>query len=478
MSGRNAREPAAAARVGSAGRPFADGSDTIVALSTPPGEGALAVVRLSGPGAIPIADRVFRGARPLSEAPAGSVRLGRILDAGTGERIDQVLATVLRAPRSYTGEDTVEISGHGGSFVSRRIVEALIDAGARPATPGEFTRRAFLNGRIDLAQAEAVADLIHARGERAARNALAQVEGGLTARLSAITDRILDVLAPLEAFIDFGDDVPEPPGRDAALANIARALSGLDALLGERERARLIEEGVTVAIVGRPNVGKSSLLNALAGCDRALVHDAPGTTRDTIDVTVSVEGIPLRLVDTAGIRGTPDPVESAGVERSFRALDAAHLTLMVIDGSAPPTDDDAAVAARLGDRPAIVVRNKSDLGDDAASRRFAEERGRSARAVSALTGEGLPELIRDVLEEAGFRGGEEGVLMTRARHYDVLARARGALGRAERAFHEHAFADMIAQELREALGALGEISGKGVGAEVLDRIFATFCIGK
>ncbi len=450
-----------------------------MALSTPPGEGALAVVRVSGPRAIPIAARVFRAAVALADIPTHTVQLGLVADPASGDPIDQVLALVLRAPRSYTGEDTVEISGHGGTFVSRRIVEALVDAGARPATPGEFTRRAFLNGRIDLAQAEAVADLIHARGERAVRNALAHIEGGLERRLEGLNESILGVLAPLEAFIDFGDDVPEPPGRVQALEKIAAALAEIETLLGGRKRALMLTEGVVVALVGRPNVGKSSLLNALSGLDRALVHDVPGTTRDTIDVSMTLEGVPVRLVDTAGIRSTPDPVESAGVERSRKALDAAHLTLLVLDGSEPPTEDDEAVAALVAERPRLVVRNKVDLGDDAVNRVFAERSGGAVQAVSALTGSGVPQLLDEVARAVGMNAGsDEGVMMTRARHYDALTRARAALGRAEAGYAERAFADMIAQELRDALGALGEVTGKGVGPEVLDRIFSTFCIGK
>lgn len=453
--------------------------ETIVALSTPAGRGALSVVRLSGPAARQIGQRLFCGRRSLLDVPARHAELGTIRSPADGAVIDQVLALVLPGPRSFTGEDMVEFSGHGSPLVARLLIDAAVAAGARPAGPGEFTRRAVLNGRLDLAQAEAVADLIAARGERALRNALAQLDGGLTRRIGALRERLVAVLAPLEAFIDFGDDVPSAPGSADTRRALLATRDGLDELLQGNARARLLNEGARVVLVGRPNVGKSSLLNALAGEDRALVHDTPGTTRDLVDVEVVFGGVPVRLVDTAGIREATDPVERAGVERARRSADAAALTLLLVDGSIPLTPADHEARSLIGGTPDLIVANKSDLGSDPAAASLAATAGVPILALSALNGAGVPEL-RDWLtgKISELAGAEEDMVMTRARHYEILARARAAVERARSGIDEGAFADMLAAELREALAALGEITGESAGPEVLDRIFSAFCIGK
>lgn len=453
--------------------------ETIVALSTPPGEGALAIVRLSGPEALSIADRLFHGRRRLAEAPSRVVQLGTICHGDRDETIDQVLAVVMKGPRSYTGEDVVEFTGHGGTLVSRLMIAAAVEAGARPAHPGEFTRRAFQNGRIDLAQAEAVLELIQARGERAVRNALSQLNGGLSARIGIARQAVLDVLAPLEAFIDFGDDVPEAPGIAEAIPRVMRARDAVDQLLAGDRRGRLISDGATIVLAGKPNVGKSSLFNAIAGLDRALVHDVPGTTRDTIEVVLSLDGVPVNLVDTAGIRATVDPVERAGVDRSHRAVASAQLVLLVVDASTEPDADDRRIAKILANDPVLLVRNKSDLGDEASSADWARQTGWPVRLVSAADGSGMTRLLGDITAQVlGDAGGEEGVTMTRARHYEALRRARAALDRALEAIETKAFADMTAAELREALQSLGEVTGENAGPDILDRIFSSFCIGK
>lgn len=457
--------------------------DVIAALATPAGTGALAVVRLSGAGAEAVAELVFRGHRPLSTMPSHQLRRGVIVHPDRpDEPIDDVLAVVMRAPRSYTGETVVEFSGHGSPEAARNIVEALIHAGARPAAPGEFTRRAFMNGKMDLAQAEAVAELVEARGHRARRNALSQLHGGLSDQVAALRHRLLEELAPLEAFIDFGDDVPEAPGADRLAVAIADVRVGIDRFLGGRQRGRLMTHGATVALAGRPNVGKSSLLNALAGQERALVHDAPGTTRDVIDVEISLGGYAVRMVDTAGIRATMDPVESAGVERARRAVKDADVALLVLEAPEPPSEDDRLVAALIDDRPVLVVRNKIDLGDDLTCREFAAQVAGTTGAVqhvSARRGDGLDDLLACLSGRImAAAGDDEGPVMTRLRHYEALFRAEAALERATVALAGGAFADMLAAELRESLSALGEITGQSVGPEILDQIFSRFCIGK
>lgn len=452
--------------------------DTIAAVSTPAGQGALAIVRFSGCDAVAIADRVFAGRRSLAESPSRVVQLGTVRDP-EGRAIDHVLATVMRAPRSYTGEDVVEFSGHGGLLVSRLILDAVLRAGARPAQPGEFTRRAFLSGRIDLAQAEAVIGIIQARGERALRNALAQLEGGLSARVGAVRETLLGILAPIEAFIEFGDDVPEPP--DAAWIREGLRTAGaavLDLLAGSR-RGRLMAEGISVGLVGRPNVGKSSLLNALCGQDRALVHEAPGTTRDTVDAVVTLRGVPVRLVDTAGVGDTDDPVERAGVDRARRVMETSDLCIFVMDAAIPPGEGELALAAELGRRPFLVARNKVDLGDDPESRRFAAGLEVATCVVSAVKGRGVPGLLEALgAEVERLTGGDEDVAMAGARHDDALRRAGAALERGERALAAGSCVDMLAADIREALDALGEVTGERAGPDVLARVFSQFCVGK
>ena len=462
--------------------------DTITALATAPGPAGLAVLRVSGDRALEVSDRVFRGAAPLARAAGHTLHHGWAVDAtrrdanGTEARLDEVVAAVFRAPRSYTGEDTVEWSCHGGQVPARRVLSALRSAGARLAGPGEFTLRAFLRGRLDLAQAEAVADLVHAETESAGDLALAQLAGALSRRLAALEERVTDAAAEVEARVDFAEDVGgvEIPGhvRDA----IAAAGSELEDLLAGAPWARAVREGVRVPLVGRPNAGKSSLFNALLGEDRAIVTPEPGTTRDRVSERLDIGGVPVTLSDTAGVRDATGQVEALGVERALAALDGAAVAVWVVDGSRPlELDGDPLVPHLLG-RRVLVALTKSDLGravPESAARNGLPGTELRVVSVSAVTGEGL-ESLRGAL--AAFLGADRAGGLSGAvanpRHTDALARARAALARAGEAGASGSPGEIVALELRESLAALGEVSGRHASEDLLERIFARFCIGK
>jgi len=462
--------------------------DTIAALATAPGPAGLAVLRVSGDRALAVSDRVFRGAAPLVRAAGHTLHHGWAVDdsrhdgSDTERRLDEVVAAVFRAPRSFTGEDTVEWSCHGGPLPARRVLHALLAAGARLAGPGEFSLRAFLHGRIDLAQAEAIADLVHAETESAGDLALAQLSGTLSRRLAALEERLLGCVAEVEARVDFADDVGgvEIPAhvRDA----IAGVLEELEALLESAPWGRAVREGVRIPIVGRPNAGKSSLFNALLGEERAIVASQPGTTRDRVSEKLEIAGVPVTLSDTAGVRDARDPVEAMGVERSLAALDGAAIVLWVVDGSQPFEPDGDPLPARLAGRRVVVAMTKADLGKVADPMTLARAMNAAewwAAHVSVVTGEGLAELNAALAVElgAGTPGGLAAAIAN-PRHTEALARARAALARAGDAASTGAPGEIVALELRDSLAAIGEVSGRHASEEVLERIFARFCIGK
>jgi len=445
--------------------------DTIAAVATPFGEGAIALLRLSGPEAVPIAARWFRGQIPPDRWRPGRQMFGRWVDTD-GRAVDDVLLTVRRGPASYTGEDLVEVSCHGGIVVTRQILALLMEAGARMAGPGEFTQRAFLNGRLDLTQAEAVMDLISARTGLAARAAAAQLEGGLRARIEALREQLLLAIAHLEAWIDFPEEDIDPDSGAALRARFDEVGAGVGALLGTAGRGRALREGVRTVIAGEPNVGKSSLLNRLLGYDRAIVSETPGTTRDTIEEVIDLRGIPLRLIDTAGLRETGDAIELEGVARARRHLETADLVLRVVDGSAPPGP--VAPGDVSGGTVEILVLNKSDLPP------HASWAGREGIRVSCRTGEGFDRLEERIVSAAGIEaaGAGEELLAVNARHQAALGRARDRIAAASAALVSGTDAEFVAVDAREALEALGEIVGAVTEEDVLDRIFARFCIGK
>lgn len=462
--------------------------DTIVAIATAPGSAGLAVLRVSGSAAFALSDKVFRGPAPLMQAAGHTLHHGWAVAAGPGDsgraeaRLDEVVAAVFRAPRSYTGEDTVELSCHGGGVPVRRVLAALLAAGARLAGPGEFTLRAFLHGRLDLAQAEAVADLVHAETESAGDLALAQLGGALSTRLAVLESRILDAAAEVEARVDFAEDVGGVESPAHVRAAIHEVSAELDALLAGAPWARAVREGVRVPLVGRPNAGKSSLFNALLGEDRAIVTAEPGTTRDRVSEHLAIAGVPVTLSDTAGIRMAMNPAEAMGVARALAALEGAAVTVWVVDGTtAFETEGDLLFGSLVG-RRVLVALTKCDLAEVVSEEQVRAVLGsgpvRVVR-VSAVRGDGLPALREALADLLGAdRAGGLAGAVANPRHVEALSRARDALARAAGVAEAGAPGEIVALELRESLAAMGEVTGRNVGEELLERIFARFCIGK
>ncbi|MFM2081214.1 MAG: tRNA modification GTPase MnmE [Cyanobacteriota bacterium] len=458
--------------------------DTIAAIATAvaPGEGSVAIVRLSGNRAEAIGRRLFQapGRQPWE---SHRVLYGHVVDPSSGERVDEALLLLMRAPRSFTREDVVEFHCHGGLICVQRVLELVLAGGARLAQPGEFSQRAFLNGRLDLTRAEAISELITARSRRAAQLAMAGLDGGLGRRIGELRARLLDQLAELEARVDFEEDLPPLDGAAVAAAlELVRA--ELEALLAEAQQGQLLREGLRVAIVGRPNVGKSSLLNRLSRCERAIVTDLPGTTRDLVESELVLQGVPLTLLDTAGIRATEDRVERIGIERSRAALQAADAVLLLYDLTDGWTAADAELEALVpAGVPLLRVGNKCDQLEAASGGLAAEPGARAAAGVdgvriSARTGAGQEELVAALLGRCG-RSGDQGLQVAlNRRQRDLAARAAQALAGSLEAARQQLPWDFWTIDLRAAVRLLGEITGEEVSEAVLERVFARFCIGK
>lgn len=454
-------------------------ADTIAAISTPPGPGAIGILRLSGPRSVDIAQACFRplGKKPLAEHPTRSLVYGDLLDRD-GQPIDRVLCTFSRGPASYTGEDTAEFQCHGSPMVLSLGLEALFAQGARQARAGEFTRRAFLNGRLDLAQAEAVGDLLEARSREGARHAAGQLTGALSRKIAAVYSALVDIMAHFHAVLDYPDEDIDPFRMEALSQQLSHQEAALRALAGSYRRGQYIRDGVPCAIVGRPNAGKSSLLNALVGYERAIVTAIPGTTRDTVEERAELGGVTLRLIDTAGLRDSDDPIEQLGVERSRAAMDQAALVLLVADGSVPLTPEDLALARTVADsgKPWLLVKSKSDLPQAPWEEGLGDA---PAVSLSAQTGAGLEDLGRAVA--ARFPKGAEdraGELITNARQAEAAARALADVSRAREALEAGVTPDALLTDVEEALEALGELTGQSVREDITDRIFSKFCVGK
>jgi tRNA modification GTPase len=451
--------------------------ETICALATPQGSGALGVVRLSGPRALAIGDVVFRGKQRLVDQLSHTIQYGMAMQGN--QPVDEVMAAVFRAPRSFTTEDTVEFSCHGSPFVLSEVLRLLCEAGARPAEPGEFTLRAFMHGRIDLAQAEAVADLIAADSAAARDIALRQLRGGISHRLSALRAKLVDFAALLELELDFSEEDVEFAGRNQLRELLGALQQTVEPLLQSFKLGNALRHGVATVIAGRPNAGKSTLLNAWLQEERAIVSDIPGTTRDTIEEVLHLEGIAFRLIDTAGIREATDAIERIGVERTLEKIRQSALLVYLFDpGSLSPDELDADISRlRRDDLPVFLAGNKTDLDQDGSLRaRFA---GRPIFWLSALSGEGLQQLeaaLVSAVTEQRVQPGQP--VLSNLRHYDALRRASTSLRDVLQALDSGQSAELVALDLRRTLDALGEVTGAVTNDEVLGNIFSKFCIGK
>lgn len=456
------------------------GEETIAAIATGAGEGGIGIVRLSGDAALAVAERIFRPRRglPLGRRRSHTVTYGWV-ETAAGERVDEALALVMRGPHSYTGEDVVELQCHGGQLAVRRVLEQALQAGARLAEPGEFTRRAFLNGRMDLSQAEAVVDLIRAKTDRAMAAAVAHLSGSLREAVGAMRSRLLEMMAHVEADIDFPELELEVQTREEIAAGCAEALAAMERMLGGARAGRILREGLRVVLAGRPNVGKSSLLNRLVRENRAIVTAVPGTTRDVIAEWVELGGVPVQLSDTAGIRDTDDPVEQLGVERTRTALRQAHLVLVVVDCAAGLLPEDREWIAELpATASRIGVANKIDLNPAFPLAELAEALGGApVVAVSAEQGTGLPALEAEIARQAGaLDAGED--LLVNARQAEAIRRAAAHLREALEALAQGVGVELVSIDLRAAWMALGEVTGETADDQLLDQIFGRFCIGK
>lgn len=455
--------------------------DTIAAISTPIGEGAISIVRLSGDKAIEIANRIFTS-KDLTKVPSHTLHYGIIVDPKTNETIDEVIVSVMRAPKTFTVEDVVEINGHGGMIAVKRLLQLVLDEGARLAEPGEFTKRAFLNGRIDLSQAEAVMDIISSQTDQAMKVAMNQLEGRLSTLIHRLRQHLIETIAHVEVNIDYPeyDDVEEMT-HQMMEEKTAIVLEEIDKLLSVANQGKILREGIKTAIIGRPNVGKSSLLNALVQEERAIVTDIAGTTRDVIEEYVNVRGIPLRLMDTAGIRETDDIVERIGVEKSQQILETADLTLFMLNNNESLTDDDRAIFSMLKDIPYIIIVNKTDLEtklDLDEVEKLAD--GKKIITMSLLHHEGIESLeegIRDLFFDNQIVD-RDTIYISNVRHIHLLKRAKQALLDAREALEMYMPLDIVQIDVRRTWEFLGEIIGDTASESLIDQLFSQFCLGK
>ncbi len=443
---------------------------TIAAISTPVGLGGISVIRVSGIKAVEICDSIYRGGKRLSEVKSHTVNYGHIVGKD-GDVIDEVLVTVMLAPKTYTREDVVEISTHGGFSASKKVMDTLISNGAFPAEPGEFTKRAFLNGRIDLSQAEGVIDIINSKTDAERKNALFQAEGGLFKEISEIRKKLVNLAAKMQVAIDYPDEDLEDITVTGIIDTLSDTQKTVMRMLATKDSGKIIREGIKTAIVGKPNVGKSSLLNCLAKEDRAIVTDISGTTRDVIEEFVNLDGVPLRLLDTAGIRETDDTVEKIGVERAKTAIEEADLVILVLDLSRKEDEEDKKLFELVKNKKHITVANKSDIKSENIS---------SDIEISSKTGKGIDELAKIIKKMYNFAEIESGetAIITNMRHLAALSNTHQALSRAKEQLSCGMPQDIAALDINEAIDFLGEITGETVSEDIVSEIFHSFCVGK
>lgn len=452
---------------------------TIAAISTPIGEGGIAVIRLSGDDSIEVADKVFKGKIKLSDAPSHTIHYGHIIDESSA-LVDEVLVSIMRAPKSYTRENVVEISTHGGIVASKNVLKCLIKAGASPAAPGEFTKRAFLNGRIDLSQAEAIIDIINSKTSLEQKNALSQVGGSLSKEINSVRNDLINLSASMQVIIDYPDEELEDVTCDDIKSRAEMALDRISELIKSSENGKIIKNGIKTVIAGKPNVGKSSLLNFLAREDRAIVTEIAGTTRDVIEETVNIEGVPLILTDTAGIRQTEDIVEKIGVEKSKKSIDEADLVIVVFDASTPLDDEELTLIKETENKKRIIIINKSDIKDDRVIKKLYEIDGIEPIELSVKTGDGA-KLLTDKIKSMynlGEVGQDDNCIITNMRHVDVLKRASDALTKAIESIDSGMPSDIASIDINIAIDSLGEITGAVVSEDIVSAIFHSFCVGK
>jgi len=453
-------------------------TDTIAAISTPPGTGGIGIVRVSGEKAFEIAEKLFKGKKAFDRIKSHTLSYGKIIDPEKGEVIDEVLISKMKGPNTFTKEDIIEINCHGGTIIMKRILELVLRQGARLAEPGEFTKRAFLNGRIDLSQAEAVIDLINSKTDESSKAAVDQLEGKLSVRIREVRSRLIELIAHIEVTVDYPEhDIEEITGQKI-YEELKTIRKKLDKIIEGFEKGRIMREGISAVIIGKPNVGKSSLLNELTGKNKAIVTDIPGTTRDIIEEYININGVPVKIVDTAGIRETEDVVEKIGVEKAEKAIEAADLIIMMVDAKEGMKEEDLKILERIKNKKVILVINKIDLADNGTGFRIPD----SIKTVktSLKRDIGIEDLEKEI-EELFLKGevsANSEVLLTNVRHKDLIDKAVSSIDDACRAYENKMPLDFVTIDIKSAAEYLGQITGESVREDVMREIFSRFCVGK